>query len=584
MADIRVEKVPVFTHYNKQRFEQFGSMDCANWYQVPVPETKDGVALYPAMGRKKVEALGLTKLVFQEQPRALFKTIDFAYAVVNANVYQIDSLFNATKIGEVAETDDIWFDYLRIFDTTYGVMTDGKDVHIISEIPGGTTFGTVTDGNRPTRPYFVVAFGNRVVVSNKDSSQYWVSATNLGGTSEGFTVNLANVFTINSAPLFNLASGTVRQMATLHNQLFIFNDFSCDIWNNIPTQINVSGTTRTFPFRLNNSYNWDYGMSDPFSLSVDFGRMCWLGRNRNGFVSFMVSDGGPPQPISSQAIDVLLQASNAPEGLNPFLGDVADGFLYEYENNIFYRVSAGPVADYGQATDEQSISCLEYNFNAGKWARCIELDGQRNKIVKHVFYNNKHLVTVKDEGTVYQMAGDIYFNEIENSDGSYSKQPMRYELATQQLYWDNFEEFQTKWLQIDFVFGNQTFYKWNGPFENAVYLVDESSTPENPVYLTDEDGAFLIEEGSNTPQFDDQTYYKFFKPHIELFYSDDGGVSFRTADVREFSQLGQYQWRMRWHQLDVSRNRVYKLKCVSSAPIVILGARHMIAKTSGGAL
>jgi len=138
-------------------------------------------------------------------------------------------------------------------------------------------------------------------------------------------------------------------------------------------------------------------------------------------------------------------------------------------------------------------------------------------------------------------------------------------------------------VEIDFVFGDKTFYKSNAPFENTVYLVDEASTPENPIYLVTEDDEFIIAEGTNTPTFNDNHYNALFKPHIELFYSDDGGVTFTTADLREFSPLGQYRWRMRWYELGCSRNRCYKLVCVSSAPIVILGAVQNTRRVSGGA-
>jgi len=587
VAESKVTDINIWTAYNQQRFTQNGSQDLSNWYEVEVPDTKTGKALYPAMGRKHIQVASRVRLAFGDEPDYLFKSIDYAYAIVNNQVFAIDSLFNSVAIGTVSGTGAVWFDYLRIFDTTYCMMTDETNVYIISELSSGVIMQTVTDGNRPTNPYFVCAFANRFVVSNKDSSQYYVSATNLGGISAGFAVNLGAVFTVNGAALFNLATGTVKQIATLHNQLYIFTDFSCDIWNNIPTQVDVSGVIRTFPFKLNSSYAWDYGMSDPFSLSVDFGRMVWLGRNRNGFVAFMVSAGDPPQPISTQAIDVLLQGSRTSgEERGPFLRDRALGFLYEYENSIFYRVSAGTYLNYTELGIDNEVACIEYNFNVNKWARCTELNGQRNRIEKHVFFNNKHLVTVQGDSTIYEMAGNIYYNELSDPDneGSYLKYPMRYELKTQQIYYPNDIEFQTKWVQIDFVFGEQTFYKSNAPYGNAVYLIDEGTTPEgNIIYLTDEDGAFLIEDGSNTPEFDDNHYNKFFKPHIELFYSDDGGVTFLTADVREFSQLGQYKWRMRWCQLGVSRNRVYKLVAVSSAPIVVLGACHRTVQTSGGA-
>ncbi len=65
--------------------------------------------------------------------------------------------------------------------------------------------------------------------------------------------------------------------------------------------------------------------------------------------------------------------------------------------------------------------------------------------------------------------------------------------------------------------------------------------------------------------------------------SDDGGVSFFPADIREFSRSGVYIWKMRWYQLGQSRNRVYKLIAVSLYPIVILGAVMNVRRSSGGA-
>jgi hypothetical protein len=165
---------------------------------------------------------------------------------------------------------------------------------------------------------------------------------------------------------------------------------------------------------------------------------------------------------------------------------------------------------------------------------------------------------------------------------------MRYELVTEHIFEPDYSEFITDYVEIDFVFGDQTFFKYDAPFQNAVYLVDEASTEENPIYLvdetsTDEDPVFLVAEGSDIPSFDDSHYNALFKPHIELYISDDGGVTFTSADVREFSPLGAYRWRMRWYELGPSRNRCYKLVCVSSAPIVILGGVQSVRRSSGGA-
>lgn len=580
--------LPIFCYYDKQRYTQFGSMDCANWYGVGVEDGKKQQALYPAMGRKHVNVLGANKLIFDAQPRATFKTINFAYAVDGTRVFQIDKFYNKKLIGNVSLLGKLRFAFLAVGTLIYAMMTDEKNIFVITENGSTVAMVTVTDANAPTNPLYVAAFGNRFVVSQKDTPDYYLSTINLSGT-------VATYFTINSAPLFNRASGVIGQFAVLHGQLYIFNDFTTDIWANIPTQITVAGVVREFPWKLNTSYNWDYGIADPDSLDVDFGRIAWLAKNANGLVSFMVSAGQQPEDISSEAIDVLLEKSNASEGLSPFLSDSSEGFLYQYENTIFYRISAGKFLDFGDLDIVDSANSIEYNFETKKWARVIELNGERCRIQKHIFFNNKHLVTVENDPAMYEMAGNIYYNELRNAAQSnaqasdaFLKYPMRYELITKQIFEPNYAEFLTDYIEIDFVFGDQTFYKNTSPFDNTVYLVAEDSTEDAPIYLVAEDSdpdnpTFLIAEGTNTPTFDDNHYSALFKPHIELYYSDDGGVTFITADVIEFSPLGAYRWRMRWYELGVSRNRCYRLVCVSSAPIVILGAVQSKRLVSGGA-
>jgi hypothetical protein len=581
-----IEQLPIFCYFDKQRFTQFGAMDCANWYGVQIDSGKKQQALYPAMGRKHIEFLGENRLIFDAEPREIYRTINFFYVIVGTRVFQYDRFYNQKFIGNVALTGTLWFAFLSVGTITYAVLTDETNIHVITESGATVTMGTVTDPNAPTNPMFVAAFGNRFVVSTKNTPTFTLSEINLGGS----VLNLNTCWTVNGAALFAQASGIIGQFAVLHNQLYILCDFITDVWANIVTQITVAGVTREFPWKLNTSYNWDYGIADPLSLSVDFGRMVWLAKNSNGLVSFMMSDGQQPKDISSQAVNVLLEQSVVQDGLSPFLTNNSDGFLYQYENTIFYRVSAGTFLDFGILDIEDSANSIEYNFETGTWGRVIELNGERCRIQKHIYFNNQHIVTVQADTALYQMAGNIYYNELRNPDqtdvqavDAFLKYPMRYELVTRQLFAQDYSEFIDDYVEIDFVFGDKTFYKSNAPFLNTVYIVDETSTPEVPVYLLTEDDAFIIAEGSNTPTFDDQHYNALFKPHIELYYSDDGGVTFTSADLREFSRLGQYRWRMRWYELSISRNRCYRLVCVSSSPVVILGAVRNSRRASGGA-
>jgi len=595
-----IKDLPIFCAFDKQRFDQFGSMDCANFYAVQNEVSKRQQALYPALGRKHVRFLNRNRLIFDKQPRAVFKSIDYVYVFVDVDVYRVDSRYNLRRLTNtsnfISNNDNIWFDFLPVGDEVKCLFADGTDLWLINEKGGNSTLTNVSAAVRsgansatlPNNPTFVASFGNRFVVSTKDSPQFALTTINLSGATE-------NVFAINDAPLFARASGIVRQFAVLNNQLYIFTDYTTDIWANIPTRITVAGETAEFPWKLNTSYNWDYGIADPFSLDVNFGRVTWLSKNRNGLVSIMTSTGQRPENISSQAVDVLLTANAQDETTADFLVSNSNGFLYEYENTLLYRFSNEALFDFGSETLADSASALEYNFNTKTWSRVIEYDGTRNKAERHVFYNNKHLVTVDGEGTIYELSGLTYTNEVRNplqddnqADDAYIAYPMRYELVTPQIYEKDYSEFITDYIEIDFVFGSQTFYKYQGAFKNTVYLITEDSDPDNPTYIEAEDSTvdnpiFIEVDGTDTPAIDEINYRNLFKPHIELFLSDDGGITFESCDKREFSPLGNYRWRMRWYELGASRNRVYKLVCVAPCPIVILGGAQNLRRSSGGA-
>jgi hypothetical protein len=586
-----IEKLPIFCYYNLQRFTQMGAMDCANWYGVQVQDTKNGQALYPAMGRKHINYFGSNKLVFDAEPSQLFRSINYVYVIVGTRVIQVDEHYQERIIGSVPLGKQTWFAFLAVGAVTYCILTAETVMYLITENADGTvSYQTITDPFKPSQPLFVASFGNRFVVSQANTPNFYVSSID--------SANLGNpntIFNVNGAPLVFSASGVVRQLGVLQTQLYVFCDFTTDIYANIQNTVAVGNTTAQFPFKRNTSYGWDYGIADPFSLNIDFGRIALLAKNANGLVSFMVSDGQQPTDISSQAINVLLENSRDEDTVSPFLAGQTDGFLYQYENTIFYRVTAGPYLAFGELDRNDSANAIEYNFSTQTWARLIELNGERNRIQKHVFFNDTHLVSVSGDDALYRMAGNLYYNELRTpgalpqAANAFSKYPMRYKLVTQQIFQPDYSEFLTDYVEIDFVFGDKTFYKNNTAFLNTQFIITEDAAHDGtPVYQITEDSlsgepVFIIDQEGNTPSFDDNFYNSLFKPHIELYISDDGGITFESADLREFSQLGQYRWRMRWYELGPSRNRCYKLICISSAPIVILGGVQSIRRASGGA-
>ncbi len=454
-----VKPLNIITSYNKARFIQAGSEDCANWYQTRTGG-KGAISLYPAMGRRKVELLGELKLLFDDVPRAFFETLDYMYVVVDSQIIQVDRFYNQIVLSEELNLSGrVYADWLAVGEKIYIMVTDEEDVFVITEESSGSPVSiqkSTTD--TPASPTYVVAFANRFIVSSGNTPTWYLSQIELGGTT--LAAN-STWFTIPGGigPLFAQASGKIGQLGVLNNQLYIFTDYSVDIWANIPTQIDVAGSIKTFPFKQNTSYSINFGIENPDTLSIDFGFMVWLARNRSGLVTFMMSTGGQPKEISTEAINVLLETQVQTNGLSPFLNRDAQGFLYQWENTIFYRVTAGKFLDFGELDIEDSKNALEYNFKTQKWHRVIELNGERNRISKHLYFNNKHFVIVENETAILEMRGDVYTNDIQDTDDSstFERVPMRYELTTEQIFEPDYSEFITDYVEIDFVFENIDF-------------------------------------------------------------------------------------------------------------------------------
>lgn len=599
-----IKPVDIFNPFDIQRFDQLSTSDLVNWYIQDSATGKKKKALYPTMGRAHVTTTGVA---IDSPPRKIYKSIDYFYIVVRDKILRGDRNRNLIQIsdGTFTKVDGhLDFDFLPVVQGAQQVpnantqkvfcgWVDGTDIFFYDE--SANTFSRVTDLLKPPFAYAIAAFGNRFVVSTNNSTQFQLTTINLASGATG-TYDALKVFSIgdagNEVAIFAQESGLIRAMCVLHQQLYIFTDYTTGIWSNTTSLVATNTSQDVFPWKKNTSYDFDYGIADPNSLAVNFGMMCWLSRNQSGLVKFMMSNGQSPQPIEpSQAVSVLLQTIASDDDVSASLLTGATGFLYQYEDSIFYRVS------FGDYTGRQLIQelytpgnnsvTIEYCFNTQSWHRSAETNGSRNIINGHEYYNNKHLVICQEQAALFQMAGNIYFNEFKDtsSPSGFTAYPMRYENVTPIICEEDYSEFVTDWLQVDFVWGLNDFIRWEGPYSNAVFIIDEVADGDgNPIYLVAEDGStYIVQDGTDVPALDSETYSNFFKPNVELYFSDDGGITYHTANNLEFSQRGIYSWRIRWYQLGPSRNRVYKLICVSPAPMVILGAIMSVKPVSGGA-
>src|ERR1700685_4374850 len=136
-GQFEIKPCPIIGPYNKQRFNQWSPEDTANWYIVKDENTKQPIAMYPAMGRAHINYLGVNRLIYAAEPRGLFKSINYAYIVVGNTVFRIDSQYNQIVLPGLETTaGKIYFTFLVVNSFVFSVFIDSQKIYVYQEGTG----------------------------------------------------------------------------------------------------------------------------------------------------------------------------------------------------------------------------------------------------------------------------------------------------------------------------------------------------------------------------------------------------------------------------------------------------------------
>ena len=307
---------------------------------------------------------------------------NFMYIIAGDKFYRMDSAEVITEIDS--------------FGTTIGyvsIATNGKQVIFVDGQAGyvhpigTTTLTPISSPNFPSEPLQVVYFGGRFAVCKGGSNKFFISA--LG---DALTWNDENyAFKEASDDLF-------AGISTISNRLLLFGTQSIEFW--------IDAGDVTFPFRRDNNILPKFGCSATATIAqggIGDGKtaLFFLGGDSNGVGSIMMTTGGNPITISTEALDEEIQNYE----------NVSDawGYAYKQDGHYFYMILF-PTAN----------KCWCYDASVGTpemaWHEREMIDNTRFVGQTHEFFSatGKHYVGDYRKATLYEMSKKFYMFDTEN--------------------------------------------------------------------------------------------------------------------------------------------------------------------------
>lgn len=298
--------------------------------------------------------------------RGMWTFNDYAYIVSGNTLYKMDTQYNITTLGVVANDGPV----SMTDDGTYlGVACNGPTFYYDSSTD---TFGQITDIDFPGA--LTISYLNGYFVFIEPNSQKIWTADLLNPTS---------IDPLNFASAEGSPDGLVSSI-TDHSEVWLFGTNSVEVWYNAGT----SG----FPLqRIQGAFN-EIGCAATFSVAKLDNSLFWLGSDARGRGIVYRANGYTSTRISTHAVEWQIQQ----------YGNISDAIAYTYQQDghAFY-VLTFPTANATWVYDVATQAWHERaSFTNG--------DFGRHRSNCQMTFNNRVMVGDYQNGNVYSFDLDVY--------------------------------------------------------------------------------------------------------------------------------------------------------------------------------
>ena len=317
--------------------------------------SKAGVIMRAVPGLVQFAALGA-------EVRGCIYAAGRCFFVAGGSLYELASDGAATVRGALLTTTG---NVGMAWGTTQLVIVDGPNGYVFTL--SSNAFARITDPDWPgsDRVDYLDGF---FLLKAPDSQQFYVTAID-----DATSIDALDFASAESSPDDLVAHIVVNQRAYLLGELVT------EIW------FNAGG--EDFPLARSSGETIDVGCMAKWSVCKADAGLLWVGRDLNGAGIVYKASGGPPQRISTTAVEEALQGSSDLSG--------AVAYVYQDHGQTFYAINAPGLA-----------ATWVYEVATNAWHERCDLDGsgqfKAHRATHHVFAHGLHLVG-DAAGNVYRM-------------------------------------------------------------------------------------------------------------------------------------------------------------------------------------
>lgn len=172
----------------------------------------------------------------------------------------------------------------------------------------------------------------------------------------------------------------LKAAVVLNRQLWIIGTKASEVWYDQGSQL--------FPYVRDNSVSIDYGAVSTSSIATGFKKLIWLGKNEKSQNVIVYTEGGPPQELSPEGLDYVLNSLDFPES--------SYGIIFQQDGHIFYQLTF----------NKDNLSVV-YDFTSGEWHKATDEKLDHHIARDIVFFNGKTYFISFNDSKLYELDSDI---------------------------------------------------------------------------------------------------------------------------------------------------------------------------------